>query len=221
VKYLIRILMKLGLANYVAKQLSKPSGFFGSRIIGRMMNSGNAHLEKTALAYAEVAPDHHVLEIGFGNGKFLGTLCSVVEKGKVYGADISEDLVNQVSSRLKNQIKACQLELHLAGISQLPFDDNSLDRIITCNTIYFWPEPLADAKELLRILKPNGKLVIGYRTTEEMEAYPFVAQNLDIFVNRYSDDEVDGLLKQAGFCAVSTAIEPFELAPSHVAVAIK
>lgn len=213
--------MKLGLENYVAKQLSKPSGFFGSRIIGRMMNNGNSHLEQTVLTQAKITSEHHVLEIGFGNGKLLGALCSLVDAGKVYGADISKDLVNQVSSRLKNQLDSGKLELHLAGVSQLPFDDNSLDRIITCNTIYFWPEPLADAKELLRVLKPGGQLFIGYRTTDEMEEYPFVAQNLDIFKNRFSDAEVESLLRNAGFISVSSIVEPYELAPSHLAVGVR
>ncbi len=41
--------MKLGMADYVAEQLSRPNGFFGSRFIGRMMNKSNAELELLAL----------------------------------------------------------------------------------------------------------------------------------------------------------------------------
>lgn len=220
-KFLIQLLMKIGLADYVAKQLSRPSGFFGSRFIGRMMNKSNAELESLSLKYADVKPSDHVLEIGFGNGKLLQELCNTVSNGKVYGVDIAEDLVNQVGKRLKKHIQANKLELHLGGVSNLPIADNSIDTIITNNTIYFWPEPLADAKELLRVLKPGGKLVCGYRTVEDMERYPFVAQNLDIFKNRYTDKGVNQLFVDAGFSEVFINVESSELASSHVAAAIK
>jgi ubiquinone/menaquinone biosynthesis C-methylase UbiE len=151
-KILIQLLMKLGMANYVASQLSQPNGFFGSRFIGRMMNKGNADLERFALECAEVSRTSHILEIGFGNGKLLQHLCLTTPDGRVYGVDIADDLINQVSKRLQKQIESMQLELHLAGVSKLPIADNSIDIIITNNTIYFWPEPLTDAKELLRVL---------------------------------------------------------------------
>ncbi len=220
-KLLIQLMMKLGFNNFMAKQLSKPNGFFGSRLIGKMMNNGNAHLESLAVKCANINPNSHVLEIGFGNGKLLKQLCSTVTNGKVYGVDISEDLIKQVSGRMQHQIESGQLQLHLAGVSSIPLPENSIDCIITCNTIYFWPEPLKDSKELLRILKPGGKLICGYRTKEEMEAYPFVSSNLDIFKNRYTDNEVKQLLLNVGFTEVSTKVEQSDLAPSHVAIASK
>lgn len=109
----------------------------------------------------------------------------------------------------------------MAGVSRLPLPDNSVDTIITNNTIYFWPEPLADAQELLRVLRPKGKMVCGYRTKEEMERYPFVSRNLDIFKNRYADKEVEQLFVHAGFSDISIKVEPSSLANSHVAVALK
>lgn len=220
-KYLIQLMMKLGLTDYMAKQLAKPQGFFGSRLIGKMMNRGNNDLELCAFNCASFRSTDHVLEIGFGNGKQLQKICETITEGKTIGVDISEDLVDQVSKRLNAFIRSGKLELHLAGVSELPLADNSIDCIITCNTIYFWPDPLADAKELLRVLKPGGKMVCGYRTIEEMEAYPFVCNNLDIFKNRYTDNEVKQLFLDAGFTEVNIKVEPSDLAPSHVSVAVK
>lgn len=220
-KFLIQLMMKLGLNNFMAKQLSKPNGFLGSRLIGRMMNNGNAHLESLAVKCANINPNNHVLEIGFGNGKLLKQLCSTVTNGKVYGVDISEDLIKQVSARMRHQIENGQLQLHLAGVSNIPLPDSSIDFIITCNTIYFWPESSKDAKELLRILKPGGKLICGYRDAKEMANYGFVTENTDIFKNRYTDQQVKQLFLDAGFSQVSIKVEQTDLAPSHVATAIK
>lgn len=220
-KLLIDLLMRFGLADYVARQLHRPNGFFGSRFIGKMMNRGNAHLELTAITCANINPNETVLEIGFGNGKMLEELCRLASDGKVHGADISDDLINQVSKRLRAELKSEKLLLHLAGVSQLPLDDNSIDCIITCNTIYFWPNPLADAKELYRVLKPNGRLVCGYRTVDEMENFEFVQRNTDIFKNRLTDSEVEQLLNAAGFDRLEIRVEPSDLAPSHIAIACK
>lgn len=220
-KFLIDLLMRIGLANYIARQLHRPNGFFGSRLIGKMMNRGNAHLEMTALACAKIRKNETVLEIGFGNGKMLEELCRIATEGKVHGVDISDDLIKQVNNRLGAELKAEKLYLHLAGVSQLPLDDNSIDCIITCNTIYFWPNPLADAKELYRVLKPNGRLICGYRTADEMENFEFVQRNTDIFKNRFTDSEVQKLLQDAGFKQVDIKVEPSDLAPSHISIALK
>lgn len=175
----------------------------------------------TALDCANLKPTDLVLEIGFGNGKMLERLCATVTRGRVIGADVSEDLVKQVSKRLTKQIKTNRLEIHLAGVTELPLEDNSVDCILTCNTIYFWPEPLEDAKELLRVLRPSGRLICGYRTAEEMKNFEFVNRNLDIFLNRYSDNEVKQLFLDAGFTDCSITVEASELAPSHIAIATK
>lgn len=213
--------MKIGLADYVASQLEKPSGFLGSRFIGRMMNRGNEHLESLAVNCSDINPNYHVLEIGFGNGKLLKQLNAAVTNGKIYGVDISNDLIKQVSNKMRQEIESGKLQLYLAGVSNIPLPDNSIDCIITCNTIYFWPEPLADAKELLRVLKPNGKVVCGYRTADEMANYPFVTQNPEIFKNHLTDKEVKHLLAEAGFSDIKIRVEESDLAPSHVATGIK
>lgn len=213
--------MRIGLADYVARQLHRPNGFFGSRFIGKVMNRGNAHLEMTALTCAQVRQNEVVLEIGFGNGKMLEEICRSTTQGKVHGVDISDDLVKQVSNRLKAEVTSKKLELHLAEVSKLPLEDNSIDCVITCNTIYFWPKPLEDVKEILRVLKPNGRLICGYRTVDEMENFEFVQRNTDIFKNRFTDSEVQKLLQDAGFKQVDIKVEPSDLAPSHIAIALK
>lgn len=219
-KLLLQLLMKLGLSGYLASQLQQPSGFFGSRFIGKMMNKGNAELDQFAFRCADIKASDHLLEIGFGNGQLLQQLCEVVNEGKVFGADISEELINQVSNRLKDHIESKKLKLHLSGVSELPLGNNSIDTVITNNTIYFWPNPLKDAEELFRILKPQGKLVIGFRTANDMKNYPFVTENLHIFKNHYSEKQVQDLLLKAGFSSVNIRMKKGELADSHVAVAV-
>jgi ubiquinone/menaquinone biosynthesis C-methylase UbiE len=56
------------------------------------------------------------------------------------------------------------LEFAEADVSRLyeqmeVFPDDSMDRILTVNTLYFFPDLLAGLKELRRVLKPHGRMV--------------------------------------------------------------
>lgn len=220
-KHLIQLLMKLGLSGYLARQLSRPQGLFGSRFIGRMMNRGNAHLESFALEMVAPQASDHILEVGFGNGQLTEQMCRAATSGLVYGIDISDDMVAQTTARLRPYIKAGKAKLERAAVSRIPLTDGSMDKAVTCNTVYFWPDPVADARELLRILKHGGTFVCGFRVAADMERFGFVAENRGIFKNAYSAEEMEKLLLTAGFSTATIHKRSDGLADSYVAVAVK
>ena len=43
----------------------------------------------------------------------------------------------------------------------MPFENESIDRIITIESFYFWPEPAKCLKEVYRVLKKGGKFLIA------------------------------------------------------------
>ena len=45
-------------------------------------------------------------------------------------------------------------------VSSLPFTDNMLDLVTAFETSYFWPHLIDDLKEIKRVLKPKGILLI-------------------------------------------------------------
>lgn len=220
-KHLIHLLMKLGLSGYLARQLSKPQGVFGSRFIGRMMNRSNAHLE--ALAFELLAPQatDRILEVGFGNGQLTEQLCRTSTSGMVHGIDISDDMVEQTSDRLRPYIQSGKAKLERAAVSRIPLTDGSMDKAVTCNTVYFWPDPMADARELLRVLREGGTFVCGFRVAADMERFGFVVENRTIFKNAYTAEQMEQLLLAAGFRTATVHMRSDGLADSYVAVAVK
>ena len=66
------------------------------------------------------------------------------------------------------------------------------------NTIYFWDEPLANLKEIKRVLKSDGKLVIGIRSADKMKELPVTQYNFRL----YNPEAVKDLLVKAGFTNV-------------------
>lgn len=109
---------------------------------------------------AEIESKHEVLEVGCGAGHILERIYS----GKLTGTDISSVQIERAKIRLGS--KAVLLK---AKGEELPFPDNSFDRIICTEVFEHVLEPESILKEIYRVLKndgifslsvPNEKLII-------------------------------------------------------------
>ncbi|MFQ5977565.1 MAG: class I SAM-dependent methyltransferase [Candidatus Heimdallarchaeota archaeon] len=95
-----------------------------------------------------------VLEIGFGRGKLLGKLAPLVNR--VMGVEINEELVTRASQRLQFE----NLELKKAPAEDLPFEDASFDAVICSFSYHEFSDGTKALKEIWRVLKPLGRVVI-------------------------------------------------------------
>ncbi len=112
-------------------------------------------------------------------------------------------MIEEASVLNKAFVNSKSVEFHEASIENLPFNDNAFDCITTTNTLYFWPQPEDNAKELLRVLKPNGKLLVGYRSKKLMEQIELSKFGF----TKYEAINVESLLSKAGFNNITTQIE--------------
>ena len=53
-----------------------------------------------------------------------------------------------------------RVDIQNSSVSSLSFPDNMFDLVTAVNTYYYWPNLVDDLKEVLRVLKPGGKLMI-------------------------------------------------------------
>jgi ubiquinone/menaquinone biosynthesis C-methylase UbiE len=60
----------------------------------------------------------------------------------------------------KQFIQMGRVEIQPGSVSCLPFSDNMFDLVTAVNTHNYWPDLVSDIQEILRVLKPGGKLVI-------------------------------------------------------------
>jgi SAM-dependent methyltransferase len=77
----------------------------------------------------------------------------------------------------------------------LPLDDASVDRAVSVNTLYFWPELGPPIAELRRVLKPGGLLVLCYQVADSVRAWPGHVHGFCV----HEDAAVDAALAAAGF----------------------
>ncbi|MGD2117563.1 MAG: class I SAM-dependent methyltransferase [Chromatiales bacterium] len=176
-------------------QARKPSGLIGRYIMTPIFNAGNADLNNFVLHNLELQPTDRVLEIGFGPGKLIHDMANIITDGSINGIDFSGTMLKQASKVNRHHIDSGKVRLQQCDCMQLPFDDASFDKLCTSNTLYFWRQPEVNLGEIHRVLRPGGRIAIGFRDAEQMRSLPL---SEDIF-RTYSRDEVINLLGDAGF----------------------
>ena len=122
------------------------------------------------------------------------------------GVDPSPDMVAFASKRHQQLRESGRLSFHEGTVSKVPFEDGQFDRAVSLNTVYFWPDLQSDLAEIRRVLKPGGRLLIGFRVARTKDGEPVVARNGG--TSRPSDLTLEQLrahCEQAGFVD-STAI---------------
>lgn len=189
----------MGLFEKFVMQCRKPSGRFG-RFVGRSMNFGHTQVRQWGLSHISLKPDSYVLDIGCGGGKTVKEMASSVSKGKVYGIDYSEDMVQLSKNVNDTLIKQNIVEIKHGTVSSLPFQDNMFDFVTAFETYYFWPDLINDLIEIKRVLKPGAFLLI---VNEVFKDYKFEKRNskwvnlLDMKI--HTPDEYKNFLSEAGY----------------------
>ncbi|QLE39683.1 class I SAM-dependent methyltransferase [Nostoc sp. C052] len=107
--------------------------------------------------WVEISPTDTVLDIACGTGEFERLLLAEYSSQQIVGIDISEEML--AIAKLKCSAYP-QVSFQMASASRLPFDSNIFDVIVSANSFHYFDEPLAALKEMRRVLKPDGKVVI-------------------------------------------------------------
>jgi SAM-dependent methyltransferase len=104
-------------------------------------------------------PTDRIVEVGCGRGHFLSLL-------RTWGYP------NLAGCDLKDQLDAefRDFEFHPSEFSstKLPFSDDSVDAIVSMHVIEHLENPWNHVRELRRILRPGGHLLIGYPTAKDL-----------------------------------------------------
>ena len=186
--------------NELAGNLRKPEGDNGVEV-GKQMNKGNEYISKYSYEQLKPIGNEKVLEIGMGNGFFVPYLMKLADVDYT-GLDYSPLMVSE-AEKLNNELKKQRRIKFIEGsVEKVPFEDHFFDAIVTANTIYFWPNVVENAKELLRVLKPGGRLLVAYRNKELLDKIEFTKYGF----NKYEISEVEEVFEKSGFKNISTKV---------------
>ena len=178
----------------IAQQLRKPEGEWAKEVAERM-NVGNKQMNLRSIAQLDAHGDDRVLEIGMGNGYFLKDILRISRGIHYTGCDYSAEMVSQAAVLNKAFIAQGRAEFNVSDASELPLADHSIDKILTINTIYFWPDLHKVFAEFKRVLRPGGTLILSIRPKESLLKYPISKYGFAM----YEQEEVIALLQKHGF----------------------
>jgi SAM-dependent methyltransferase len=148
---------------FVARQSALPSGLLG-RLIGHVMARETAAVNEAAVALLDLRPADRVLEVGFGHGATIARIAAAVSGGHVAGVDPSTEMCAMASRRNRRAIETGRVALRQASVEALPFPDQSFDKALLVHTVYFWPDLGPAFREIARVLRPAGRVVVAHRT---------------------------------------------------------
>ena len=108
-----------------------------------------------ALIAADILPGEKVLLVGVGTG---ADFPFIPEGAQAIGIDLSEAMLDRAKARLP--LPGCDIRLQMGDAMALPFEDASFDVVLMNLILSVVPDPVLCMKETLRVLKPNGRIVI-------------------------------------------------------------
>ena len=136
-------------------------------------------------------------------------LSTKATEGKVYGIDHSEDMVKLAQDINKDLIETGQVSICQGSVSSLTFMDDMFDMVTAVETYYFWPDIINDLKEVLRVIKPGGGLVLvneTYKHKDFEQRNSRISKLLDIRYN--SPEEFKEFLAEAGYISINITERP-------------
>jgi ubiquinone/menaquinone biosynthesis C-methylase UbiE len=186
-------------AQFVARQLSHPSGLAGRWILGPLWNRRNRSLNDAALEALKLRSDDRVLEVGFGGGYLLGRMTAIVTSGFIGGVDISAAMVEQGQARYRPLIQAGKMDLKVGTADRLPYPAAQFNKAVSVNSIFYWQDVPQSISELSRVLYDNGRLVLCFTDKASLQQKDFASHGLKL----YDTHEVEQLLTAAGLHTIN------------------
>jgi ubiquinone/menaquinone biosynthesis C-methylase UbiE len=140
-------------------QCQKPTGWLGRFVLWNM-NSRHSKVTDWGLSHISIKKHDTVLDVGCGGGRTVSKLAAIATQGKVYGVDYSKESVTVANRTNRRWIDMARVEIREGSVSQLPFSEDVFDLVTAVETHFWWPDLPADMREVLRVLKPGGALII-------------------------------------------------------------
>lgn len=165
---------------------------------GDAMAAGHRFATQQLLEGFAIAHSSVVLDAGCGIGWVLNELLGPrIALG--VGIDLSAEMIAIASSR-------CTLphvNFLTADSADTPFEDDKFSHIISVESIYYTPNPLATLKEWLRVAMPGCRLGLIIDLYQGNPAATYWVEALPITVHNLSTTEWQTLLSSAGWTHVT------------------
>jgi ubiquinone/menaquinone biosynthesis C-methylase UbiE len=162
---------------------------------------------RQTLARITVQPHDRVLDVGCGTGELLTRLAAKYPEARLAGLDPVPEMLKVARRKL-----SVKVELRVGWANELPWPDDSFDIVVSCNMFHYITHPVEAVREMERVLRPRGKMVItdwcdDYIACRVCNLY--LRLTAKAHYKTYRQSECASLLKEAGH--VNPHIERYKI----------
>ena len=142
------------------QNFARPGVYPGSFLVFWKMNRRHRPLQEFAMRFFELPEKGRVLDVGCGGGSFIAMMLKRAPETQFHGVDYSPVSVKKSLSFNRGAVRDGQVKIVQGSVSALPFEPDFFDLVTASETIYFWPDPANDVREVARVLKPGGVFAV-------------------------------------------------------------
>lgn len=196
--------------NRIAKQYEE-NAILQKEVLSRLLE----RLHDEQILDAKLKPIN-IIDLGCGTGWAIPEILKLFPDAKISALDFSQAMLNEID--VNNGV-----EVFCADVHDLPFDDNSVDLVFS-NMLLHWSNEQDVFAEAMRVLKPNGLLImscLGETSLVELkQAWLNVDKQGHVHDFPALHNLGDDLLKQ-GFAQVVVNAEIITLTYQHIFALMK
>jgi ubiquinone/menaquinone biosynthesis C-methylase UbiE len=131
-----------------------PGSFFYNALSGTAIFQ--EHYELVAKDILNYCAQGSLLDIGTGPGWLLVKLHQQAPSMQLVGIDSSPSMVTEAQRNMVKAGVSGTIEIKEGNASQIPFDGDSFDIVVSQWSIHHWKHPVEGLNEVYRVLKPGG-----------------------------------------------------------------
>lgn len=188
------------------QNFARPGVYPGSFLVFWKMNRRHRPLQEFAMRFFELPEKGRVLDVGCGGGSFIAMMLKRAPETQFHGVDYSPVSVKKSLSFNRGAVRDGQVKIVQGSVSALPFEPDFFDLVTASETIYFWPDPANDVREVARVLKPGGVFAVCCDAADKEAAKKYTDRIRGMTV--YTPEELSGFLAGAGLTGIECHSDP-------------
>ncbi|MBI5931682.1 MAG: methyltransferase domain-containing protein [Chloroflexi bacterium] len=118
-------------------------------------------------------PNALILDVATGTGRLPATLFQrPAFTGKIVAVDLSRQMLTRAAAKLQYELDANRAYLLHCPADHLPFPDNTFEAVTILEALEFMPSPEAVLREIQRVTRPGGVVLMSNRQGREAKLLP-------------------------------------------------
>lgn len=106
------------------------------------------------------SPAGTLVDVGCGPGYLIAKTAKEMPDLHIIGVDVSNEMVAAAARNLASLGFSERVEFRRGDSLRLPFEDDSVDNVVSTLSLHHWANPKGAFLEIYRVLKPDGQLLL-------------------------------------------------------------